>query len=135
MTRLCHQILSKFNVINVMILDKPCTAGCEASESPKRWFLQGKTTFFTKFPKKSANKVGPGKSISYSLMSLKKGFLKIHVSNSACSVARAPTSFPPPQNSREIRTHRQTNRQRIQLSRTDYKGASHNKICVGSEMK
>ena len=55
--------------------------------------------------------MGPGKSISYPLMSLKKGFLKIHFSNSACSVARTPTSFPPPQNSQKIRTNTHTNTQ------------------------
>ena len=83
-------------------------AGCEASESQKRWFFdKAKTTVFTNLPK-SAQKVGPGKSISNPLMRLKKGFFKIHFSNSACSVARAPTSFPPPQNSRKIRTNEHT---------------------------
>ena len=37
-----------------LLLDKPCAAGREAFESQKGLFLQGKTTFFTNFPKKSS---------------------------------------------------------------------------------
>ena len=67
--------------------------------------------------------MGPRDSISYRLMRLKKDFLKIHFSNYACSVARVHPSDMPAKTPGNLG---RTNGRTIQLSPTDFKGASRN---------
>ena len=92
------------------MLDKPCAAGRKAFEYQKTLVLQGKTFFFHKISQKQYSKVGPGDSISYRLMRLKKDFLQIHFSNYACSVAREHPSYMPTKTPENLgRTNERTN--------------------------
>ena len=60
-------------------------------------------------------------------MRLKKDFLKIHFSNYACSVAREdPSDMPAKTRGKSVQTHTHT----IQLTPTEYKGASRNNFIV-----
>ena len=61
-------------------------------------------------------------------MRLKQGFLKIHFSNYACSVARVHPSDMPAKTPENLgRTDERTDGRTIQLSPTDFKGASRKK--------
>ena len=99
---------------------------------PKNVGFTRQNHFFHKLSE-NAQIVGSGDSISYRLMRLKKDFLKIHFSNCACSVARThPSDMPAKTLEKSGETHKHT----IQLSPTDYKGASHNHnniICAPHE--
>ena len=81
-------------------------------------FYKAKPLFSQTF-KKSAQKVGPGNSISYRLMRLKKDFLKIHFSNYACSVARThPSDMPAKTLEKSVQTYKQTHRESNFLPQT-----------------
>ena len=102
------------------LLDKPCTAGCEASESQKRWLLQGKTTFFTNFQKK-CSKSGSRKLDILPPNAIKEGFSKnplfklCVLSSTYAHVFSAPTKLP---ENPDRQTNKQTNIQSNFLAQT-----------------
>ena len=58
------------------LLDKPCKAGCEASESPKTLFFTRQNHFFSQIFQKKCSKSGSRKVNILPSNEFKEGFLK-----------------------------------------------------------